>query len=150
MNKFSFAWQGSSHIGNKVVNGRKVIDDWELVEKYRKKIDCVIRELSEIEYEYCHEIKQFHIAYRISGRLGRFDDPKGCNALRLFKKRSDICNSVSFDESVYADEDTLKKFLIENLILAHKQMIEKLEKEKIAVDGKKLLYDLECAVANHF
>ncbi|MDR2920357.1 MAG: hypothetical protein LBV72_13465 [Tannerella sp.] len=25
MNKFSFAWQGSGHIGNKIVDGKKVI-----------------------------------------------------------------------------------------------------------------------------
>ena len=150
MNKFSFAWQGSSYIGNKVVNGRKSIDDWRLTEKYRKKIDCVIKEMSKIEYEYCQEINQFHITYRISGNLNRFEDPEGCNTLRLFKKKSAICNSVSFDEKIYSNEDTLKEFLIENLILAHKQMIEKLEKEKIVVDGKRLLKDLAHVITNHF
>lgn len=149
MNKLSFAWQGSSHIGNKIVDGRKVIDDWMLVEKYRKKIDCIIKELSMIKYEYCHEINQFHITYRISGNLGRFDDSEGCNTLRLFKKKGAICNSISFDEKVYSDEDSLKEFLKGNMLLAHKQMIEKLEKEKIAVNGKKLLDDLKLAITNH-
>ena len=44
MNKFSFAWQGSSHICNKIVDGRKSIDDLLLTEKYRKKIDCAVKE----------------------------------------------------------------------------------------------------------
>lgn len=150
MNKFSFARQGSSHIGNKVVDGRKVTDDWKLMHKYHKKVDCIIREMSKIEYEYCQEINQFHITYRISGRLGRFEDHEGCNTLRLFRKKNTICNSISFDEKIYSGETTLKEFLRENLLLAHKQMIEKLEKEKIAVDGKKLLNDLEGAITNHF
>ena len=150
MNKFSFGWQGSSHIGNKIVDGRKSTDDWLLTEKYRKKIDCVVKEMSKIEYEYCQGINQFHITYRISGRIRRFEDPEGCNTLRLFKKKNAICNSISFDEKIYSNEDTLKEFLIKNLIMAHKQMIKKLEKEMIAVDGEKLLEDLARVITNYF
>jgi len=132
MNTFSVYW--------KQAVSKEFVD---ITNVYYRKIVCLVEAMSENEYEYCKEIKQFHITFRISGSFYRFDDPEGCNALRLFKKKNVICNSISFDENIYSNENVLKEFLKKNIKLACNQMIKRLEKEKIIVDGEKILNDLE-------
>ena len=113
---------------------------WNLVRNYQNKMGKFATEMS--IKDYCSEIDEFQIAIRISG-VHRYDDVEGCNTLRFFKKESRICNSISFDEKIYSNEDTLKEFLKENIVLAYDQMIKRLEKEKIAVNSEKLLNDVK-------
>jgi len=91
---------------------------------------------------YCDEIEIFHIAMRVDGEVLAFGDREGCNKMRLSRKQNYIANSISFGESIWSDEMVLHNFLRSNLLLAFQQMIAKLRKEKIQVDGDLLLKDL--------
>ncbi|MGI5172446.1 hypothetical protein H0R92_02410 [Treponema sp. OMZ 840] len=53
-----------------------------------------------------------------------------------------IANTISFGENIYTDENVLSEFLIKNLILAFEQMIVRLKKEKLNIDGEAMLADL--------
>lgn len=79
---------------------------------------------------------------RVDGEFLKFGDTEGCNNLRLFKKKRMIANSISFGEKIYTDENVLSEFLIKNLLLAFEQMIVRLKREKLNIDGEALLVDL--------
>lgn len=68
-----------------------------------------------------------------------FDDLEGCNHLRYMKKRELVAISISLGENIWSNPDDLKQFLSEQVLLAFKQIIVRLEKEKIKVDSKRLL-----------
>lgn len=115
-------------------------DTVSIVTEYWQKITKIFDKMS--EYSYSTDIDQFHIEMRVDGDFLKFGDSEGCNNLRLFKKRRLIANSISFGENVYTDEHILSEFLIENLSLAFEQIVIRLKKEKLNIDGEFLLTDL--------
>ncbi|ATS07616.1 hypothetical protein CS388_00180 [Porphyromonas gingivalis] len=95
------------------------------------------------EHSYSTDIDKFHIEMRVDGDFLKFGDSEGCNNLRLFKKRRLIANSISFGENIYTNEHILSEFLTENLLLAFDQIVIRLKKEKLNIDGELLLTDLD-------
>lgn len=100
------------------------------------------------ESSYSTDIDNFHIAMRVDGDFLTFGDSEGCNNLRLFKKKRLIANSISFGKNIYINENILSEFLIKNLLLAFEQMIIRLRKEKLNIDGESLLTDLNKYISN--
>lgn len=82
---------------------------------------------------------QFHIELRVNGRYLSFDDLEGCNHLRYMKKRELVAICISLGKNIWSDPNDLKQFLNGQVLLAFKQIIVRLEKEKIKVDSKRLL-----------
>lgn len=111
-----------------------------IVNKYWQKITKILDKIS--EYSYSTDIDKFHIEMRVDGDFLTFGDPEGCNNLRLFKKKRLIANSISFGKNIYVNEHVLSDFLIKNLLLTFEQMITRLKKEKLNIDGESLLTDL--------
>lgn len=115
-------------------------DTISIVNKYWQKITKILDKIS--EYSYSTDIDKFHIEMRVDGDFLTFGDPEGCNNLRLFKKKRLIANSISFGKNIYVNEHVLSDFLIKNLLLTFEQMITRLKKEKLNIDGESLLTDL--------
>jgi hypothetical protein len=121
-------------------------DKISIVTKYWQKITKILHKMSESSYST--DIDNFHIAMRVDGDFLTFGDSEGCNNLRLFKKKRLIANSISFGKNIYINENILSEFLIKNLLLAFEQMIIRLRKEKLNIDGESLLTDLNKYISN--
>jgi hypothetical protein len=111
-----------------------------IVDKYWQKITKIFDKMS--EHSYSTDIDKFHIEMRVDGDFLTFGDSEGCNNLRLFKKKRLIANSISFGKNIYINENILSEFLIKNLLLTFEQIIIRLKKEKLNIDGESLLTDL--------
>lgn len=85
---------------------------------------------------------QFHVELRVSGQYLSFDDIEGCNHLRYMKKRRLVAISISLGETIWSNPETLRQFLNEQLLLAFRQIIVRLEKEHIKIDANGLLGDI--------
>lgn len=123
-------------------------DKISLVNKYWQNITKVFDKMS--QYSYSSDIDQFHIEIRADGDFLTFGDSEGCNNLRLFKKKRLIANSISFGKNIYINESMLSKFLIANLTMAFEQIIMRLKKERLDIDGESLLSDLNKFIADNF
>lgn len=111
-----------------------------IVDKYWQKITKIFDKMS--EYSYSTDIDRFHIEMRVDGDFLKFGDSEGCNNLRLFKKKRLIANSISFNENIYANEQILSEFLRRNLLLSFNQIVTRLKREKLNIDGDFLLTNL--------
>lgn len=136
MNKFSVFFKSGG--GDRVA----------IVSTYWQKITKLFNIISQDVYST--DIDKFHIELRVDGDFFQFGDPEGCNTLRLFKKRRLIANSVSFGADIYTDESILSEFLIENLLLTFEQIIDRLNKENLNIEGVRLLQDLNKHIAMYW
>jgi hypothetical protein len=121
-------------------------DTVSIVDKYWQKITKIFDKMS--EYSYSTDIDKFHIEMRVDGDFLTFGDTEGCNNLRLFKKKRLIANSISFGKSIYIDENILSEFLINKILLAFEQIIMRLKKEKLNIDEKLILKNLNKYIAD--
>jgi hypothetical protein len=112
-----------------------------IVDKYWQKVNRIFKEMS--KNIYSTDIDNFHIELRVDGDFLSFGDPEGCNNLKLFKKKRLIANSISFGKDIYGSESLLSQFLMDNLVIAFEQIITRLEKDKLNVDGERLINDLK-------
>ena len=115
-------------------------DSVRIVDKYFKKLTSIFDEIS--MNDYSQETEHFHIELRVDGDYFSFEDTEGCNNLRFFRKKHLIANSISFGKDVYLNENKLNSFIKENILIAFTQIVKRLEKDKIDINGKKLLEDL--------
>jgi hypothetical protein len=119
-----------------------------IIYDYFKRVISVFVALT--KKEYSKELEQFHIELWVDGEYLEFCHKEGCNNLRLFKESHLIVNSIYLGKSIYSNENILKTFLQDNLLLAFTQIIKKLDEEKINIDGKLLIDDINKYINEYF